>query len=296
MVSAISGGAVIGALFNLFSTDWGKFSKKIEGLLSEGLEANLYKKFLDFRWVIGQGLPPDSFADILDKRLFSGVKLEEISDRPKLILNAADLKTGTNFKFSKDCCGSYRLGSHPVNDLRLSQAVAYSAAFTLAFSVKRLKLGEEKEVYLTDGGVYDGLGANTLMPDKGETSILVQNCETIITSDASFPYQENPKGIDFFFKNRMESSYYCSTNRNRSLIYNRLFMLNKSKEIPYLGTIKMDSKHDDLTKDWDKKDLAYINSYKTDFKPVNGRAIKLLKERGRWSAEIIVKKYLSHLL
>lgn len=296
MVSAISGGAVIGALFNLFSTDWGKFSEKIEGLLSEGLEARLYNKFLDFRWVIGQGLPPDSFADILDERLFSGVKLEEISDRPRLILNATDLKTGTNFKFSKDCCGSYRLGSYTVSDLRLSQAVAYSAAFTLAFSVKRLKLGEGKEAYLTDGGVYDGLGANALMPDKGESSILVQSCETIITSDASFPYQENPKGIDVFFKNRMESSYYCSTNRNRSLIYNRLFMLNKLKEIPYLGTIKMDSKHDDLTKGWDKKDLAYINSYRTDFKPVTGKAVKLLKERGKRSTEVIIKQYLTHLL
>lgn len=296
MVSAISGGAVIGALFNLHSDDWNVFSKKIEILLNEGLEAKLYRKFLDFRWVMGQGLPPDSFADILDERLFTGIKLEDIPQRPRLILNTADLKTGTNFKFSKDCCGSYRLGSHPVSGFRLSQAVAYSAAFTLAFSVKRLKLVNGAEAHLTDGGVYDGLGANALMPDKDEKSILVQACETIITCDASFPYQENPKGVDVFLKNRMESSYYCSTNRNRSLIYNRLFMLNKSKEIPYLGTIKMDSKHDDLTKDWDKKDLAYINSYKTDFKPVTGKAAKLLRERGKRSAEVIIKQYLSHLL
>ena len=296
VVSAISGGAIIGALLNLYAKDWNGFSLKVEELLSEGLQARLYKKFLDFRWIIGQGIPPDSFADILDKRLFSGIKLAEIAEKPRLILNAADLKTGSNFKFSRDCCGSYRLGSHSVADLRLSQAVACSAAFTLAFSVKKLKLSGGKEAHLTDGGVYDGLGANALMPDKGESSILVQSCETIITSDASFPYQESPKGIDIFFKNRMESSYYCSTNRNRSLIYNRLYMLNKSKEIPYLGTIKMDSKHDDLTKGWDKKDLAYINSYKTDFEPVIGKAIKLLKDRGKRSAEIIVKQYLTHLL
>lgn len=296
MVSAISGGAVIGALFNLYSNDWNGFSGKVESLLNEGLEAKLRRKFLDFRWVMGQGLPPDSFADILDERLFSGINLAEIPQRPRLILNTADLKTGTNFKFSNDCCGSYRLGTHPVSGLRLSQAVAYSAAFTLAFSVKKLKLGNGIEAHLTDGGVYDGLGANALMPDKDGKSILVQNCETIMTSDASFPYQENPKGVDIFFKNRMESSYYCSTNRNRSLIYSRLFMLNKSKEIPYLGTIKMDSKHDDLTNGWDKKDLAYINSYKTDFKPVTGKAIKLLKDRGKRSAEVIIKQYLPHLL
>ena len=250
---------------------------------------------MDFRWLIGQGIHPDSFADILDDKLFAGIRLADLPERPKLILNTADLKTGTNFKFSRDCCGSYRLGCHPVSDLRLSQAVAYSAAFTIAFSVKRLKLSEGKEAHLTDGGVYDGLGVNALMPDKGDDSILLQKCETIITSDASFPYQENPKGVHIFFKARMESSYYCSANRNRSLIYNRLYLLHKSQEIPYLGTIKMDSRHDDLSKGWDKKDLAYINSYKTDFRPVKDRAIKLLKERGRRSAEFIVRQYLSHL-
>lgn len=296
VVSAISGGAIIGALFNLCFQDWGKFSQKVEMILREGLQASLYRKIFDLKLMFWQGLHPDSFAEILDRKLFSGIKLNDIPEKPTLILNATDLKTGSNFKFGKAYCGSYREGSYSLPGLRLSQAVAYSAAFTLFFSVKKLKLDGDKVAYLTDGGVYDGLGANALMPDKDEKSILVQNCETIITSDASFPYQESPKGVDIFLRNRLESSYSCSTNRNRSLIYNKMYLLNRYKELPYLGTIKMDSKHDDMLTGWDKKDLGFINSYKTDFKPVTGKAIKLIKDRAKKATEIIVKKYLSHLL
>jgi len=296
VVSAISGGAIIGAIFNLYAKDRSKFREKVEEVLSEGLEASLYSKLLDPRWLLHQGIHPDALADILDKKIFDGVLLNAIPDDPILILNATDLKMGCNFKFGKSICGSYKDGGYIVPNLRLSQAVAYSAAFTLCISVKKLKLNKENDVYLTDGGVYDALGANSLMPDKNDQSILTQNCETVILSDASFPYQENPQGLSFFAKSRLESSFHCSGNRNRSLIYNKVFLLHESGDIPHLGTIKMDSKHDDLTQGWTPNDLSFVNRYRTDFKPVQKKAIELIKTRGREEAEVIVKQYLPHLL
>ena len=80
------------------------------------------------------------------------------------------------------------------------------------------------------------------------------------------------------------------------MVYNKMYLLNSSKEIPFLGTIKMDSKHPDLKAGWSQKDLDFINGYKTDFKPVTGKAMKYIKERGKKSAEFIVTQYLSHLL
>ncbi len=296
VVSAISGGAIIGAIFNLYSRDRNKFKEKVELVLNEGLEAALYWKLLDPRWVLHQGVHPDALADILDKKIFRGILLNQIPDNPTLILNAADLKRGCNFKFGKSICGSYKDGGFKIPGLRLSQAVAYSAAFTLCISVKKLNLKKGTSVYLTDGGVYDALGANALMPDKTDKSILAQECETVILSDASFPYQESPRGLSFFAKSRLESSFYCSGNRNRSLIYNKAFLLHESGKIPYLGTIKMDSKHDDLTRNWTAGDLQSINQYKTDFKSVTGKSADLIKARGKKEAEIIVSKYLKHLL
>ena len=296
VISAISGGAVIGALFNLYSNDRSKFGEKVDQVLKEGLETSLYWKLLDPRWLLHQGIHPDALADILDKNIFRGILLKDIPDSPLLILNTTDLKKGCNFKFSKSVCGSYKDGGFEVSGLRLSQAVAYSAAFTLCISVKKLNLSKGMSAYLTDGGVYDALGANSLMPDKNDKSILAQNCSTVILSDASFPYQENPRGLSFFAKSRLESSFYCSGHRNRALIYNKAFLLYESGKIPYLGTIKMDSKHEDLTQDWSAEDLRFINRYTTNFKPVTGKAIALLKTRGKKEAEIIVSKYLRHLL
>jgi NTE family protein len=296
VVSAISGGAIVGALFNSYSRDQNTFKEKMDRVLSEGLETSLYWKLLDPRWLFHQGIHPDALADVLDKKIFQGALLKDIPDTPILILNATDLKRGCNFKFGKSVYGSYKDGSFPVAGLRLSQAVAYSAAFTLCISVKKLILSKGNEVYLTDGGVYDALGANSLMPDKNDQSILAQQCNTVILSDASFPYQENLKGLSLFAKSRLESSFYCSGNRNRSLIYNKAFLLHQTGRIPYLGTIKMDSKHEDLTRNWSAEDLGFINKYRTDFKPVTGKAITLLKMRGKKEAEVIVKQYLSHLL
>ena len=58
----------------------------------------------------------------------------------------------------------------------------------------------------------------------------------------------------------------------------------------------MDSKHPDVTIGWSKADLEFVNGYKTNFKPVIGRAIDDIKKRGRESAKIIIQTYLSHLI
>lgn len=301
VVSAISGGAVIGALWSLYSKDWKVFSEKVEFILGSGLEASILKKLFHPSWFFSQicrlGLDTDVFADVLDEKVFNGIKLIEIPQHPVLILNATDLKTGKNFKFSKTVCGSYKDGSYILPDLRLSQAVACSAAYPLFFSAKKLQLDKNKYVYLTDGGAYDCIGANALMPDKeNNISILIQDCETIITSDASSPYPENRKGLTKSTLNALYASFLASANRNRSLIYNKLYLLHQNKEIPFLGTIKMDSKHPDLKDGWDKTELEFINGYKTNFKPVRGKGIEFIKKRGKESAEFVVTHYLEHLI
>lgn len=299
VVSAISGGAIIGALWNLHSEDWKCFSSKVELILREGLENPILDRLIHPILLISTicklGIDIDVLAEVLDKKVFNFIKLHEITDRPLLILNAAELKTGTNFKFSKKISGSYK-SNNCLPELRLSQAVACSAAFPLVFRAKRLRLNENDDVCLTDGGAYDCIGANALMPDKDEKSILVQNCETVIISDASFPYVENRKGLTRSIVNGLYASYGVASNRNRSMIYNKIYLLHQNKEIPFLGTIKMDSRHPDLNNGWDKKELAFINSYKTNFKPVTGKALEVIKNRGKESANLIINQYLSHLL
>jgi NTE family protein len=297
VVSAISGGAVIGALWAVYSKDWNSFCQKTELILKEGLEASLSNPTQYFSLIINRGIDPDALASVLDKKIFNGIKLTEIPERPLLILNASDLTTGSNFKFSKRISGSYRSGKHILPNLLLSQAVAYSAAFPLVFLPKKLQLSKEQAVCLADGGAYDCLGANALMPDKdGDISILPQNCETIIISDAASSDYVNEESLNKSVFHGLYGSYATLTRRNKSLIYNKMFILNQNKDIPYLGTIKMDSNHSDLQLGWTQEDLDFVNRYETDFKSVIGKALDLLKEKGRKAAKFIIKKYLSHLM
>lgn len=75
-----------------------------------------------------------------------------------------------------------------------------------------------------------------------------------------------------------------------------MYILNQNGEIPYLGTIQMSSKHPDLELDWSQADRDLVNQYKTDFKPITGQALRLLRQRGKESAKFIITKYLKHLL
>lgn len=300
VVSAISGGAVIAALWTVTASDWDTFVKNVEIVLEKGLEGTVLRRLSHpitfLQQIFHLGLDLYLLAEALDELVLNGKTLKELPDKPALILNATDLRTGSNFKFSKSICGSYKDGGSNLCDMKLSEAVACSAAYPLCFKAKKVRMDNGRDAFLTDGGSYDCLGANALMPDKDEgMSILIQDCETIITSDASAPFLEDRQNLGRSIGDALYSSYLTSAKRTRSLIYNKMYHLHDSGDIPYLGTIKMDSKHPDLIKGWKKSAIDFVNGYKTNFKPVTGKAVEYIKTRGRESAEIIVKKYLTHL-
>jgi len=51
-----------------------------------------------------------------------------------------------------------------------------------------------------------------------------------------------------------------------------------------------------LTNGLNKDDLEFIYGYKTNFKPVTGKALQFIKNRGKESAIFIITQYLTHLL
>jgi NTE family protein len=98
---------------------------------------------------------------------FGEVRVRDLKNRkPLLIINAAELRTGSAFYFSADDSGSWRLGRLALTDLSLAYAVTASAAFPMflpAFDEvlpfdRRDGSRRVERVSLTDGGVYDNLG------------------------------------------------------------------------------------------------------------------------------------------
>jgi NTE family protein len=150
----------------------------IEGLLSPWTSA-------------GAEIEKEYIAHVVRKRL------DELPDSPVFVFGATNLQTGRNFRFSKKYMGDHRIGLIDKPTLPVARAVAASSAFPPFLSpvviknpgtfqaVKGADLAGNRAytrtLYLTDGGVYDNLGLESVW----------KRCATVLASDAGAPFALN---------------------------------------------------------------------------------------------------------
>ncbi len=117
------------------------------------------------------------YARSLRRNLLGKATLQDLSDRPRFVVNATNLQSAVLWRFSKPYMRDYRVGEVQSPSTELATAVAASGAFPPLLSPVRLRLAEESyvpgsgqdlqrppfttKVFLTDGGVYDNLGLET---------------------------------------------------------------------------------------------------------------------------------------
>jgi NTE family protein len=141
-------------------------------------------------------------ADLLvgayKRKLFGETRLGDIPEanqdgNPKFIFYATNMQTGRSFRFRQDIIADYMLGYAPSADIPLAVAVAASSAFPPFFSPVMLATDSTQwregsdlpdiealrsRVLLTDGGVYDNMGLESL---SGKVDI-------VLVSDAGAPF------------------------------------------------------------------------------------------------------------
>src|SRR5262249_50770363 len=127
--------------------------------------------------------------------LYGDATLQQLPDYPCFIFNSTNLATGVDFRFSKPYAGDCRIGliRHP--SFTLAQAVAVSSAFPPVvspavfrpdpYSFERFPNADlydditfRQRLLLTDGGVYDNLGLETVW----------KRLKTLLVSDAGAPF------------------------------------------------------------------------------------------------------------
>lgn len=133
----------------------------------------------------------DHIADAYDEVLFHGATMSSLPpEPPRFVINATNVQTAALVRFTRDQVRDWRAGSFDGGSVRLAQAVAASSAFPPVLSPITLKLGRpvdpvpegadlarppfSTEAVLTDGGVYDNMGLETVW----------KRCRTILVSDA----------------------------------------------------------------------------------------------------------------
>ena len=199
-ISSVSGGSITSAVLAL---NWTKVIAGAQGF-RDHLVAPVRKMAsttIDKKSIIAGILLPGTVSDRIirsyRKLLFGDRTLQDFPDAPRFIVNAANVQTGSLFRFSKPYIGDWQLGQHMNPTKTVAEAVAASSAFPPLLSPVRIEFPPNAfntnpgpccrppfttKVMLTDGGVYDNLGIETAW----------KRCRTILVSDGGGKMQ--PEG------------------------------------------------------------------------------------------------------
>jgi len=134
--------------------------------------------------VFGPGNVSARIRDAYDDMLFHGATLQDLPDEPpRFVINATSVQSTVLWRFSKPFMADYRVGRVRQPRVPLAAAVAASSAFPPVLSPSELDLKKygcvfepdsivdlQTEPYiskavLTDGGVYDNMGLETVWKD-----------------------------------------------------------------------------------------------------------------------------------
>lgn len=203
-VSSISGGSITAAFLGL---GFGKLQFDAAGCATNFVAVvveplrTFCSKNIDVV-AIGEGalIPWRKASDFIEgayrDHLFGEATLQDLPERPRFVINATNFATGVSFRFSKPYAGDYRIGLIKNPTFRISTAVAASSGFPPALSPVILKpdpgafvqtegadlydnIAYRQELILTDGGVYDNLGLETVW----------NRYDTVLVSDAGAPLE-----------------------------------------------------------------------------------------------------------
>ena len=215
MISGISGGSLLAALYAYGPQDFTGFDHTSANLLRSGLQGALIRRALTppaaarnlaaaNRVLLPRrpGKQPrlrtanrtDALRDELAHRVFGDRVLGHVTHRDlATVITATDLRTGNAVRFGSlnSSCSAYGSITAPVT---VAEAVAASAAFPLLLPAMERTYtftwpgtaAPSQHVLLTDGGIYDNLGLSVLEPGRSANHTAhVYDVDYIIACDAT---------------------------------------------------------------------------------------------------------------
>lgn len=223
-ISSVSGGSITSGVLGL---GWPRIAFDGQGVAGN-FDALIVAPLREFcrRLVdapaVGEGalLPwkrvSDAVREEYEEHLYGKATLQDLPDQPRFVFNATNLQTGKSFRFSKPYAGDYRLGLIRAPRFSIAQAVTASSAFPPVLSPVVLQADPgafeavpgadlhgqaafTRTLYLTDGGVYDNMGLETVWG----------RYDTVLVSDAGAPLS---------LEEKVETAWHSQTLRALDVI------------------------------------------------------------------------------
>jgi NTE family protein len=315
VVSGISGGSLLTAFYAYRSPNFDEFDLNIRELLRSGLQAELLRRAVSptamvrsLRAAFGdlQAGRPRTFSRT--EALVAALKSRGLDiptqtvNRPGLdvVISATDLATGNALRFGSRANASSPLGQI-VDEVPVADAVAASAAYPLllpalvrSYTFERSDgTREDRTVRLTDGGVYDNLGATALLPDRSLAHTQhVYDLDALIVVDAGrgrFERQPARRLIG-----RLGQTFSISHGRvqdgARAQLHERGSKLSSYLHV-YLGT-----RDERLPHVADLVSRDTIAAYPTDFAAMSADAVERLSIRAEQITRVLAAEHLRFLI
>lgn len=200
-ISSVSGGSITAGVLGHRWRNLRFDGKGVAGNITEQVVApirGLASRTIDASSIISGALLPGTIAEKLTgayrRFLFGDATLQSLpsdGEGPRFVINATSVQSGALWRFSKPYMADYRVGKIPASKFTvdLAVAVAASSAFPPVLSPMEIDLDPshfepgsgldlQRDPYtstavLTDGGVYDNLGLETVW--KRYSTVLVSD-------------------------------------------------------------------------------------------------------------------------
>lgn len=198
-ISSVSGGSITAGVLALAwpRLDWSNRATFDEHVV-QPLRA-FAGRTVDFPAVLAGLVIPGGVAARIEgayrRHLFGDATLQDLPVTPRFVINATNLGNGRLWRFSRLYMGDWETGRILDPDLALARAVAASSGFppflspvTVAVDPARLidrdaTRAAAAVVSLTDGGVYDNLGLETVW----------KRYRTLLVSDGGSAFGQQPR-------------------------------------------------------------------------------------------------------
>jgi NTE family protein len=230
-ITSVSGGSITNGCLAM---RWKDLQFRSDGVI-ENFEENIVEPLwnfcsqpLDAKAIIRGTLNPfrsvsAKIARAYNDRLFKHFKMASIPTGegiPQFLFYGTNLQTGASVRMMQNMLYDWKIGATDIDDWELAAVVGISSAFPPFLSPVILKPDPEKwikgkyaicfddlkyreKLYLTDGGVYDNMGmeslwkkfSNDLAADNHDFRALLQDdIDCVLISDAGAPlaYQTKP--------------------------------------------------------------------------------------------------------
>jgi NTE family protein len=323
VVSGISGGSVLAALYAYGPQEFEVFDALVVEQLRRGFQLEMLKRAVrpdiaarnlaDAAWaaLLRRGAEPvlrarsrtDALtATLAGRALGERLLTEVVHSDLATVITATDLRTTNAMRFGSlgSACSVYGTVLEPV---RVAEAVAASAAFPIflpalerAYTFKSVAGQEARHgVLLVDGGVYDNLGLSVFEPGRSSTHTShVYPVDYVVASDAG--RGRLPLAFGHLALKRLWRSYEVTYRKAQDASRGRLHEAASAGTIQgfvhaYLGM--PDTKLPVPVSDLVPADA--VRRYPTDFRAMDGNDIQAISLRGEQLTRVLLANYCPEL-